>query len=212
MVKSWIAQHLLDTAVKHGAELSGIKWDTTPHRAYLAQVSCTQPTLSLELILCARSSLLEKRTASHGWRSVTLNSGYQSGSLRKPCRRTTCTYLTTLTTCSTDLTRPSRSHQGALFSENMGCELTLRKTRVLFCKVPVPHTGRVSIESHLVLECDDFAIAGKALNVDIIEKDSVDCHEEILLWIEGLRSGGGNGWVFSCPSSARSSNPLIAIS
>ncbi|KAH6914159.1 hypothetical protein BKA70DRAFT_1260562 [Coprinopsis sp. MPI-PUGE-AT-0042] len=168
MVKPWIAQYLLDIAVNHGAELSGIKWDTTPHRAYLAKI------------------LFDGKDNSFTWADIS-DTEYQI-----PVRIS-----------KEAMKKYSLIHQYSQFSENIGCEMTLKNTKVIFCKVPVPHTGRISIESRLVLECDTFAIAGNTSKVDVKEREGVDNYSDILLWIEGLRSGGGNGNVLKIRSQIK---------
>ena len=74
--------------------------------------------------------------------------------------------------------------------------ITIKHFRPMLSRVPLgPAQQGMSPEPHIVLEVDSFEIKGST-GVDVWGKPvNAEFNEDVRLWVEGMREGGGNGYV-----------------
>jgi hypothetical protein len=99
---------------------------------------------------------------------------------------------------------PSDS-QGKRLTQQHCAIATIKSFKPVFQRVPTGQVGKMSISETLALNVDYVKIVGAVGEPEFGSPRTLDTHNELNEWMEGLRAGGGSGYVpsFSTPRPRR---------
>jgi hypothetical protein len=91
---------------------------------------------------------------------------------------------------------PSDS-QGKRLTQQHGAIATIKSFKPVFQRVPTGQVGKMSISETLALNVDYVKVAEPEFG----SPRTLDTHNELNEWMEGLRAGDGSGYVPSFSTS-----------
>jgi len=95
---------------------------------------------------------------------------------------------------------PSDS-QGKGLTQKCYAIATIRSFKPVFQRVPTGEVGKMSMSETLALYVDCLEVVGAASERLFGSPRTLDTHNELNEWMEGLRAGDGNGYVLSFSTS-----------
>lgn len=87
--------------------------------------------------------------------------------------------------------------QGKVLTQQCYAIATIRSFKPVFQRVPTGEVGKMSTSETLALNVDYVQVVGAAGERKFGDPCTLDTHNELNEWMEGLRAGDGSGYVLS---------------